>query len=122
MMTAGRRKAKRLKCDIVIKSVQDILYYFADRYDELPAPVQECGALYLEVELNKGNTRAENYLKGIALGPMDKSAHPRQSWAIDRLAEYGKRSKGTRKIVSNSKSRTLSTRASQLGIPVHPED
>ena len=121
MMASERRKAKRIKKDIVIESVVDILYYFSDRYAELSSPVQECGALYLELELNKGNSRAESYLQGLALGPMDKTAHPRQSWAIDRLAEYSKRSKGTRRAISNGKMRSLKTKASQIGLPVESE-
>lgn len=108
---------KKAKKRIEFESVRDILYYFNDRYHDLSGLAQECGALYLDIQLNKGNKKAETYLQGLALGKPDES-HPRQSWAIERLKVWARRSPASRLAYAASKTRTLRMRSESLGIEV----
>lgn len=108
---------KKAKKRIEFESVRDILYYFDDRYLDLPSLAQECGALFLDIQLNKGNKKAETYLQGLALGTPEES-HPRQSWAIERLKVWARRSPASRLAYAASKTRTLRIRAESLGVEV----
>lgn len=101
-----RSKATRLKI-ITVDSVHDILNYFDTDYHRLDCPVQEIGALYLLVELNKLNDKAEAFMCGLALGSFDKTAHPRQSWAITHLAQFQKRTRKQRAAYVASQTRSL---------------
>lgn len=103
---------------IEVSTVPDILNYFADEYDRLTSPMKTIGAIYLSVELNKGNRKAESYLCGIALGPFDHTRHPMQSWAITTLADFKKRSDAKRKSYVNRRTRVLNHKAREHDIPL----
>lgn len=109
-------KATQHRSDpIIINNVRDIITYFDDRYNDLNALQKRCGALFLEIELYRGNERAETYMAGLAMGHLD-SMHPRGAWALEALSQWQSRGKRSRTAFVNGSQRRLRQMACELHI------